>query len=153
MVTIIAAMTDQFVIGKGNTLPWHIPDEFKHFKEATRGHPIIMGRKTFESIGRPLPNRQNIVVSSSFPAQEGIEVCATIPEALACAKKYNSEPFIIGGGTIYKQALPFTDRMIISRIKKQYPGDVFFPEFDSNDWNIEERKEYPEFEVIVYKRK
>ena len=102
----------------------------KHFKELTTGHPVIMGRTTFESIGKPLPNRTNIVLSMSMQPQEDVIVCKDVAQALFEAKKRDHELFIIGGASVYKQTLPYVDKLCISWIKEEYEGDTYFPEID-----------------------
>ncbi|MBI2547884.1 dihydrofolate reductase [Candidatus Woesearchaeota archaeon] len=153
MIALIAALTHNRVIGKDNKLIWHIPEDLKNFKKLTSGNTIIMGRKTYASIGRPLPNRVNIVVSRSLPQQEGITVCKTIPEAIATAKQRGKDTFIIGGETIYRQTIALVDRLYLSWVKQEYDGDAYFPEFHENEWNILTKEEYPEFVLMVYERK
>ena len=148
-------MTKNRVIGKDNSLPWHIPEDLKNFKELTTENTVIMGRKTWESIPekfRPLPNRNNIVISRNLSA-EGADVCSSVKEALEKAKSYGKEIFIIGGSSIYEQFLPLTDKMYISYLKEEYAGDTYFPNFNKEDWEIIERKDFAEFEFIVYERK
>lgn len=151
MISIIVAMTKKRVIGRNNALPWRIPDELKNFKKITTGHTVLMGRKTFESIGRPLPNRRNIVISSSYAA-DGIEVVHSLQDALSLAKNDN-DVFIIGGSRVFSEALPIADKMFISHVKKEYDGDIFFPEVDFSQWSVESKQDFPEFELVVYKRK
>lgn len=153
MIALIAALTANRVIGKDNKLIWHIPDDLKHFKKLTSGNTIIMGRKTFTSIGRPLPNRENIVVSHSLPKQEGITVCGGIAEAMATAKQLGKDIFIIGGETMYCQTIDLADRLYLSWVKQEYDGDAYFPVFNEQEWNIIAKQEYPEFVFIVYERK
>ncbi len=153
MITIITAMTRNRVIGKRNALPWYIPEELKLFRKLTSGHTVIMGKNTFHSIEKPLPNRHNIVVSSSEENIEGVDVCRSISEALTKANGYQKEIYIIGGANIYAQFLPIVDRLYISYIKTDYEGDVFFPPFDVNQWNITEKKDFPEFEFVVCTRR
>jgi dihydrofolate reductase len=153
-MTIIAAMTRDRVIGKDNAMPWHIPEEFKHFKKITTGHTLIMGRKTFESLGGPLPRRNTIVVSRSFSEEtEGIDVCRTLSEAVEKAKSYGKKIFIAGGAAIYRQALPLADKLYLSYIKKDYDGDTYFPEFEESEWEVTEEEDHPEFVFVVYERK
>ena len=152
MIGIIAAMTKSRVIGKNNQLPWHLSDDLKNFKKLTVGNTVIMGRKTFESIGRPLPDRNNIVISSSMPPAENIIVAKTVEEALQKAESFSKEIFIIGGASVYAQSLPFADRLYLSFIKKDYDGDVYFPEFDRADWKIENKTDFPDFELVIFAR-
>lgn len=153
MIAIIAAMAPNRAIGKDNKLPWRISEDLKNFKRLTSGNTVVMGRKTFESIGKPLPNRNNVVISSSFPATPGIDVCQTVDEALEKARSYRKDVFIIGGSSIYQQTIPLADKMYLSYVKKEYDGDTFFPEFDESEWKIESRENFAEFELVVYVRK
>jgi dihydrofolate reductase len=153
MINIIAAMGKNRVIGKDNKLPWHISDDLKNFKKLTSGNVVVMGRKTFESIGKPLPNRVNIVISSSMPETEGIIVCHDIPSALEKARSYNKEIFIIGGATIYQQTIPWANRMYLSYVKGDYDGDAFFPEYDESKWKIDHKEQFTDFEMTVYVKK
>jgi dihydrofolate reductase len=132
IVSAIAAITEKDRgIGKDNDLLWKIPEDLKRFKEITLGHPIIMGRKNFESIGRALPKRMNIVVTRDVAYHaENCVIVHSVEEAIAKAKLLDqSEVFIIGGGEIYKQALPFTDRLYLTIIHAEKPADVFFPDY------------------------
>lgn len=154
MMYLIAAMTKDGIIGKGNNLPWRLPDELKNFKRLTLDQTVIMGRRTFESIGKPLPRRHNIVLSTPdlvLPEELGI-VCQTLEQAVQAAHAYGKDIFIIGGAYTYAQFLPLVDQLIISYIKADYPGDVYFPAVDWSLWNAIERIDYPEFEVVTYTR-
>ncbi|MDE1925276.1 MAG: dihydrofolate reductase [Patescibacteria group bacterium] len=133
MICAIAALGQNRVIGKDNELLWRIPDDFKRFKALTTGHPIVMGRKTFESLGKPLPNRTNIVITrdTSWSA-EGIVVMHSIEEAVEKAKEIDKDKvFIIGGAQIYEQALPFVDRLYVTLIDEEKEGDAYFPAYES----------------------
>lgn len=131
-ISILVAVSKNGVIGKNGKLPWHISEDIKRFKALTTGHPIIMGRKTWESIGsKPLPNRANVIVTrdKKFKA-EGGEVAHSVEEAIELAKKVEKEEiFIIGGGEIYKLALPLTDRIYLTLVYKEVDGDTFFPDY------------------------
>ncbi len=132
--SLIVAMSKNRVIGANNTLPWHLPADLKHFRALTMGHPIIMGRKTHESIGKPLPGRLNIVVSANekFSAP-GCTVVPTLHAAInSCGKA--EEIFFIGGNTLYVQALPMADRIYLTQVDCDVKGDTFFPPLDKNDW-------------------
>jgi len=153
MISIIAAIGKNRVIGCENKLPWNIQDDMKNFKRLTEGNVVIMGRKTFESIGKALSNRTNIVVSSSMKPANGIIVCKTVEEALQKAKAHGKEIFIIGGSAIFEQTIPLADRMYLSYVKGDYHGDVFFPEFDESKWKIASRTNFPEFELVEYVKK
>lgn len=139
-VTLIAAVSANGVIGAGGRLPWRLPEDLKFFKAQTLGHPVIMGRRTWESIGRPLPGRRNIVVSRNAGlAAEGAEVAPTLEDAIArCTGA--PEAFVIGGGDLYRAALPRATRIILTEIGKAFDGDVRFPEFDRREWR-EARRE------------
>lgn len=150
-LSIIVAVASDGAIGRANDLLWHLPADLKRFKELTTGHTILMGRKTFESLPRgPLPNRRNIIISRSLPAQPGAEVYPTIQQALeACAS--DEEVFIIGGGEIYRQLLPNTEQIYLTRIQASFPdAEVFFPELDSTEWIEEAREVYPRDERNEY---
>lgn len=154
MISIIAALTKDRVIGKDNKMPWYLPEDLKNFKRITKGNTIIMGRKTYESIGRPLPGRKNIVLSSTMTSDsDKLLVCGSFESVLDAAKLENKEIFIIGGANVYAQALSLTDKMYLSYVKQSYEGDTFFPEFDKNNWDITEKKNFPDFEFVVYERK
>lgn len=132
MISAIAAIGTNRVLGKNNELLWRIPDDLKRFKTLTTGHPIIMGRKTFESIGRILPNRTNIVVTRDAAwSYQGATAVNSIEEALAFAKGLNTgEVFIIGGAQMYEQALPFVSRLYLTLIDDTKEGDAYFPEYE-----------------------
>ena len=135
MTTIVVAMGLRNEIGADNKLLWHLPTDLKNFKEITTDHPIIMGRKTFESIGKALPNRTNIVVSRKKDwFQEGILIVGSIKEAIKYAKKIDEEIFIIGGGNIYEQTLEVTDKLEVTQVKAELEADVFFPKIDEKIW-------------------
>jgi dihydrofolate reductase len=153
-VIIISAMTKNGrVIGRDNWLPWDIPEELAMFRRLTSGSTVIMGRKTYESIGRLMPKRQNIIVSLTLSSVEGADVCGSVEEAIDLGKKYGKDVFVIGGAQIYRLAIPLVDKMYISYIKKDYEGDTYFPSFDENDWKIERRENHDEFDFVVYSRK
>ena len=159
MVSIIVAMGRNRVIGKDNSLIWHLPADLKHFKETTMGKPIIMGRKTFESVGKPLPGRTNIVVTrrKGYSAP-GCLAAGSVEQALELVTG-EPEIFITGGGEIYRQSLPLADRMYITIIDHDFEGDTFFPEFSRKIWKItgenyhpaDDRNKYP-MVFRIYKR-
>ncbi len=135
MTTIIVAMGNKREIGVDNNLLWHLPKDLKHFKDITSGHPIIMGRKTYESIGKPLPNRTNIVVSRKADwFEEGILIVGSIKEAIKFAKKIDENVFILGGGTIYAQTIDLADRLEVTQVDADFPADTFFPKIDAKVW-------------------
>lgn len=152
MLSIIAAIGPNNVIGKRGALPWHLPEDLKHFKQITMGHPIIMGRKTHESIGKPLPGRVNIVITRQEGyAAAGCEVFQSLEEAIA--KYKDQDPFVIGGAEIYRAALPFADRLYITEVKIPTDGDVFFPEFDRSAWTETSRDPHDQFDFVVMGRR
>lgn len=152
MFSIIAAMTKERVIGNKGRLPWNIPEEMELFTKITTGNTVIMGRRTFDSIG-VLENRNNIVVTKRKIRIEGAEVCNDIDSSLEIGEGYGREIFVIGGAEIFGETVPIADKMYISYIKKNYPGDAFFPEFSEKDWKVYQRKEYVEFEQTIYVRR
>jgi len=159
MLSIIVAIAKNNAIGKDNQLLWHISEDLKYFKRITSGHAIIMGRKTFESIGRPLPDRTNIVISNSLPDTGGVIVVPSMEEALKHAADH-SEVFIIGGGQVYHDALSKVDRLYVTYVDAVYEADTFFPEIDLTQWkevsreNHDKGKDFPyPFSFVVYERK
>ena len=154
-MTLIAAMTARRVIGKDGRMPWRIPEESKLFQKLTTGNVVVMGRKTFASIGgAPLRNRENIVISRTLPAEtDGVTVCRSLDEGLERAAAFGKEVFIMGGAEIYRQTLPHANRMYLSLVKKDYDGDEFFPAFDENDWVVTGAEDRPDFVFTVYERK
>lgn len=160
IISLVAAIGDNNKIGFEGKLPWKLLDDFANFKKLTTGHKIIMGRKTFQSIGRPLPNRENIIITNqpNFSAP-GCRVVHSINEALVHVNN-NEEVFVIGGGKIYSQTLPMANKMYLSHVQASVQADAFFPEFDPNDWKItysqtfpeNDRNEYP-FTYNIYERK
>ncbi|MEJ5995552.1 dihydrofolate reductase [Pedobacter sp. Du54] len=133
-LSIIVAISENNAIGKNNQLLWHLPADLKHFKEITTGNTIIMGRKTYDSIGKPLPNRRSIVITRNADLViEGAEVVTSLAAAIALCKE-NEEAFIIGGAEIYEQALPFTSRIHLTRVHGKYDADAFFPVLHPTAW-------------------
>ncbi len=132
-LTLIVATDNAGGIGIRNTLPWKLPEDLAHFKRTTTGHPILMGRKTFESIGRPLPNRRNIVISRNPDWQHaGVETVASLQAALALPEVH--DVFVIGGAEIYRLALPLAERLIVTEIGQRFECDTFFPAIDPAAW-------------------
>lgn len=137
-ISLIAALDDHFGIGKNNQLLCHLPADLRHFKDLTLGKPVIMGRKTFLSIGKPLPGRQNIVLSTQAQCIPGVEVVSSFAEALAVAKEV-PEIMIIGGEAVFLSALPLATDLYLTFIHHSFDADVFFPSFDKNAWKCIER--------------
>ena len=156
-IIIICAMTKKRrVIGKDNKLPWDIPEDLERFRAFTKGQVVIMGRKTWESLPeerRPLPNRINIMISSTLEQARGFYVLPTLKDGIEKAKEFEKEIYIIGGSGIFREGIEFADKMYLSFIKKEYEGDTFFPEFDEKEWNIARKEEHKEFEFVEYVRK
>lgn len=141
-LSIIVAVSENNAIGKDNQLLWHLPADLRHFKSITSGHTIIMGRKTYQSIGKPLPNRRNIVISRKANLQiPGVEVVGTINDALALCNT-EQEVFIIGGAEIYRQTLPYTHKIYLTRVHRYFDGDTFFPELSTAEWQEVEKIDY-----------
>ena len=142
-ITLVAAIASNNVIGKENSLPWNIPEDLKRFKQMTSGHTILMGRKTFDSIGRPLPNRQNIVMTKDENFErEGIKVINDFDEALELIKESNEDVFVIGGSKIYELFEPVANSLAITRILKDFEGDAFFPDINWELWQIEKEENF-----------
>ncbi|MBO5684997.1 MAG: dihydrofolate reductase [Alistipes sp.] len=158
MVTLIAAVAQNGTIGDRNTLLWHITEDMQFFRRTTQGHPVIMGRKTYESLGRPLPKRANVIISRQEIAIEGCTVVHSLEEAIALFPA-EEEVFIIGGGQIYAEALPLADRMYLTIVEHDYEGDTKFPAWDRSTWVLrsserhEHGSEYPHpFRFECYER-
>jgi dihydrofolate reductase len=156
MISFVVAMDDNRAIGKDNDLPWYLPNDLKHFKKTTMGKPIVMGRKTYESIGKPLPGRENIVVTrdQSYEA-EGTTIVHSVDEVL----QMNAEICVIGGTEIFKMFLPVADRLYITEIHHTFDADTYFPELNDNEWKelsrtegiVDEKNKYPH-EFVVYEK-
>ena len=157
MLSMIVAAAENNAIGKDNKLLWHLPDDLKHFKRTTKGHHVIAGRKTFESQGRPLPHRTNIIITRNKNYQaEGCIVVNSLEEALNRIEN-DDEPFIIGGENIYRLAMPRADRIYLTRVHTEMEGDTFFPEINKEKWKEtsriyhekDDRHDFP-FSIIIY---
>lgn len=141
-LSIIVAVSENNAIGKDNKLLWHLPADLRHFKAITTGHTIIMGRKTYESIGKPLPNRRNVVITRQANyAAEGVEIVNSIADAIALTAT-DENVFIIGGDEIYKQTLASCNKIYLTRVHQYYDGDAFFPELSADDWQEIEKIDY-----------
>jgi dihydrofolate reductase len=145
----IAAMSENRVIGHGNKIPWHLPEDFKWFKKMTTGHVIVMGRKTFESIGKPLPNRETIVLSRTGFSHPGVRIVRALEEIDVAQE--TREVFICGGAQIYEQALPFCSDLFLTRVKHTVEGDAFFPRFEEAFQRIAVLDDTPEFCIEHYR--
>src|SRR5580704_2358330 len=142
----IAAMAQNRVIGQGSKIPWHLPEDFKWFKKMTTGHVIVMGRKTFESIGKPLPNRETIVLSRGAFQYPGVKTISDLSQIDLAAE--TREVFICGGAQIYAQALPLCSDLYLTLVKRVVDGDAFFPPFEDRFKQVEEIMDCPEFKII-----
>lgn len=164
-LSVIVAVAENGVVGKNNALPWYLPEDLQYFKRTTLGKPIVMGRKTFESIGRPLPGRTNIVISSNPDyVAEGVTVVSSLPEALAFAGEValidgTEELMVIGGATIYAAAIPLADRLYVTEVHARVEGDAYLGEIDWGKWRESSRDyqsaEAPnpyDFSFVVYDR-
>ena len=156
---IVVAMDRGCAIGRDNDLPWHLPDDLKHFKALTSGHTVIMGRRTYESIGRPLPNRRNIVLTRSRRlSADGCEICHSFTDLLSW--EGSGEAFVIGGAAIYRSALPHAQQLWITHVFTELAdADVFFPVYDATQWQEQSRVSYPKdsrheyaFDIVRYDR-
>ena len=160
-LTIIVAAAENNAIGRGNQLIWLLSDDLKRFKALTSGHHIIMGRKTFESFPKPLPNRTHIVITrqKDYKAPDGVILVHSLEDAIDAAKS-DTQPFIIGGGQIYKQAMALADKIELTRVHETFEADAFFPEIDTSIWketsnifNAKDAEHEHEFSFITYERK
>lgn len=161
MITIIAAAAENDALGKDNDLVWHLPNDFKRFKSLTTGHHIIMGRKTFESFPKPLPNRTHVIITrqKNYTAPEGCIVTNSLTKAISMCPE-NEEIFIIGGGEIYKQSIEFADKIELTRVHTNVEADTFFPKIDEHIWKLsnsepqhKDEKHQFDFTYLTYIRK
>ena len=149
MLSIIVAVAKNGVIGDKNALLWHISEDMRFFRRTTSGHPVIMGRKTYESLGRPLPNRQNVVISRTIQEIEGCTVVGSLEQAIALFPA-EEEVFIIGGAQIYALALEVADRFYLTRVEHDYEGDTSFPAWDESKWRLLSREVFESGEKYPY---
>lgn len=148
-VIIVVAIAENYAIGKNNQLLWHMPADLKHFKQITSGHTVIMGRKTYDSVGKPLPNRRNIIITRQDITIPGCEVVKSVDEALELCLS-EEEVFIVGGAEIYKLAMDKTDRIYLTIIHHSFDADSFFPEIDYLEWKEVSKEDYPADEKHKY---
>ncbi|AGC47837.1 dihydrofolate reductase [Myxococcus stipitatus DSM 14675] len=157
-LSAIVAMASNRAIGHQNQLPWRLPADLARFKRLTMGHTLVMGRKTYESIGRPLPGRTTVVITRQHDfAPPGVTVAHSVDEALQFAEaRGDDEVFIAGGADLYAQTMARTQRLYLTRIAREYPGDVFFPDVDLSGWRLVEEEQHPEgdlpFAFLTYER-
>ncbi|XOV93933.1 MAG: dihydrofolate reductase [Bacteroidota bacterium] len=164
-ISMIAAMGENRVIGKDNDIPWHLPDDFRYFKETTSGHHVIMGRKNWESLQQqfqPLPNRPNVVVTRNLDyVARGAQTVSSLEKALEIAREAGeSEAFIIGGGEIYRMGLSLSNKIYLTEIQGSFDGQVTFPEFSKDEWKETSRIHHPvdakhkyAFDFVIYEKK
>lgn len=154
-LAFIAAVARGNVLGKDNALPWHHPEDLQHFKRTTLGHAVIQGRKTYESVGKPLPGRRNLVVTRdrAFVAP-GCEIAYTPEQAVALARATDPCPFVLGGEAIYRELLPLATRIYLTKIDEEHAGDAFFPELVADEWRVESARlgADPALEFLEYVR-
>ena len=154
-VTIVAAVARNGVIGAGGGMPWHLPDELRLFKETTLGHVLVMGRRTYESIGGPLPGRTTVVVTRNrdwAPESGEVVVAHGIEEGLQRAAAIDEEVFVVGGGEVYAAAMPHTDRLLLTRVDQEPEGDTTFPDVDWREWSETARVVGDGWERVTYER-
>lgn len=153
MIALVAAVADNGVIGTKNGLPWHIPEDFRHFKELTTGKYILMGRKTFESLGKILPNRTHLVITrqTDYVVPEGVHIFPTISQALAAFPQ--TDIMIIGGGEIYAQTIDIAERLYITEIHASHEGDTRFPPINPQVWQETEREDHTEYSFVTYTKR
>ena len=150
-ISLIVAMSQNRVIGRDNKMPWHLSADLKRFRAITMNSPILMGRKTFESIGKPLDGRANLILSKQENYQpQGCRVFQSLENALEIAKTLGDELFIIGGATLYEMTLPLAQKLYLTQIQTEFEGDTFFPNFDLNDWNEITREQIEHDEKVDF---
>jgi dihydrofolate reductase len=148
IISHLVALSNNFVIGVNNELPWKLKKDLQHFSAYTQNKPIVMGRKTFESIGRPLPNRKNIVISSWLEPQEGLEVVSNLNQAIEVASQWNKdnsteeEIVLIGGGYVFKESKNIVNKLVLTRVECEIDGDVFYPQIDLSNWKEISKESY-----------
>ena len=160
MMKLIVAKASNNVIGDNNNLIWHLPNDLKHFKNLTTNHPIVMGRKTYKSLGRPLPNRTNIIITRDTNFEdEKVVITHSLEAAIDKAKEINPDYFIIGGGEIYKQSMLLADELYITEVHHEFDGDTFFPEIDEETFeevqrenHVKDEKHPYSYSFVTYKR-
>jgi len=151
-ITVLAAVGTNLVIGRNGAMPWHLPEDLAHFKATTMGHTMVMGRKTYEAIGQALPGRRTIVITGQQDWHAaGVEVAHSLAEALSLAGP--TEVFVVGGGQVYSDAMPFADQMILTEIEQSPDGDAFFPTFGSDHWHETVREGHDGFAFVTYVRR
>ena len=158
-ITLVAAIASNGVIGRDNDLPWQLPGDQRRFKELTTGHVLVMGRRTYDSIGRPLPRRTTIVVTRQpqwEPAAglpEGLLVAGSLDEAIDRAARIDDQVFVVGGGQVYAEALPRADRLVLTWVEAEPTGDAYFPDVDWSEWDEVDREQHEGWDLATYERR
>lgn len=156
-MVLVAAVAENGVIGRDGGMPWHYPEDLAHFKQLTTGHPVVMGRRTYESIadrlGGPLPERTNVVLSTrDLDLREGAVQAESVEEALELAAERDDEVYVVGGASVYGQFLPRADEMVLTEIHERHEGDTTFPEWDRDNWEEVERDDREDLSFVLYVR-
>lgn len=153
-VVLVAAVADNGVIGRGGDIPWSIPADMKHFRAVTRGHTVVMGRVTFDSIGRPLPDRTNVVITRDPGwSAEGVTVAGSLDEALAVASAVGGDVMVIGGAQVYEGAMALADVQILTEVHQRPEGDTFYPAFDRAEWAETRRETHDGYDFVWLERR
>lgn len=144
MIALVVAIAENRVIGKDNQLIWHLPEDLKHFKQLTMGHPMVMGRKTFDAIGKPLPGRTSIIVTRQpdYQAPAGCVVVSSVEEALQEGLSRDEHVMVVGGAEIYQQTLPYAEVVYLTLVHESFEGDVYFPDLDAEAWEVTDQEEH-----------
>ena len=152
-VVMVAAVADNGVIGLGGDIPWSIPEDLRHFRATTKGHTVLMGRATYESIGHPLPYRTNIVVTRQKDwSADGVLVVHSVEDGVARARELDGDVMVIGGGHIYRDAMPLADVQILTEVHQSPEGDTFYPEWDRRDWTEVDRERHDGYDFVWWER-
>lgn len=157
-IVFVVAVAANDVIGADGSLPWNLPEDLRHFKETTMGHPVVMGRRTYDAIvdrlGGPLPGRTNVVLSrQSLDLPDGAVHAPSVEAAIELASEHDETVHVIGGASVCEQFLPIADRLILTELDEAYEGDTYFPEWDRTAWETTAVEEYDEFEIVTYERR
>ena len=152
-VGLVWAQDERGVIGRDGALPWHLPEDLAHFKRVTSGHVVVMGRRTYESIGRPLPRRTNVVVTRQREwTAEGVVTAGSFAEALAAAADHDGDVMVIGGGEVYRLAMPLADEQVLTEVHCSPDGDAYYPAFDRHDWTETAREPHEGYDFVRLER-
>ncbi len=152
-VVLVAAVADNGVIGRAGDLPWRLPGDLAHFKAVTQGNTVVMGRRTYESIGRPLPRRTNIVVTRQRGwTADGVVVVHGVQEAIAQAQRFDGDIMVIGGAQVYESTMALANVQILTEVHQQPPGDTFYPDFERADWKVTRREDHDGYAFVWYER-